>query len=542
MSIARLFLIGAFAIPTFVISSCKSVRNQPSASDLSDSMRGQDQADAHIFRRGIPEITIHLHGTTWKKIVSHKNDGGYACEDGAPYGHIKELRYVNKETGANVALNNVGMRVKGNTSCDDPVKNKGFKISFKPVDKLFKDESGKVVWRLPRVYEEWGKPLDYPQNLQSSIKEQNLFGLTSLSLRRGSADPTLLRDTISSNVFSYGGELARRQGDPGAPKIGGAVFRSTIAWVKIHDGLSTILEGHYGLVELPDEDFIKTRYGKNAARHLYKIKEAKGTFLPSDMPADHRKLLTYYEPEIIDGDGYDSNDEYNAKQTLCSRGQLKQSSCDKAKKQRDDAAKTILGFRQLLEEITKISDSSERKIKLQQFLDIDNILSYMAAVNLTGHWDSLIGETSNNDYLFFNDTTKKWGIMTWDLDNSFGAGQKDSPWMAGIQDFGVDMKYRPLFKAVMDNFAHEYRSRMKDFLKGVYDFDAINSTIVKARDRIAPANQEERYELLFRFKNHRWANAWCQSNEGLHAAAVVENGWPVIIGEGQGRRAKCMRR
>jgi hypothetical protein len=461
-----------------------------------------------VFDDAVHEITMHVDGDTWNKMISLPPQG-YSCVDSAPYGHVKEFYFKNLRTGQSVIIHNAGLRIKGNTSCDDPIEDRGYKIKLNAVDKVKAD--GTVV---QKVYEKNGQRLNYPPELAAKIKKQNLFGMEELGLRRGGNDRSRIRDLIASDVFEFGGELARRNQVAGAPRLGGPVYRGSVAYVKIHNGYGTLTEGHMGLVELVDEGLIKTHYGKGSAGHLFKIQHAKGTFLKSDMPEqDHRRLLSYYEPKVIDGEEYEGDTEA----------------------QRARAAEIIHGLRHLIERATdarKFPTTEARRAELEKFLDIDNLLSYLVSVNLTGHFDSLVGPLSNNDYVFMNQQTKKWGVLTWDLDNTFGSGNRGELWMAGIRDFGVDLKHRPLFKAVMDHYPNEYKQRVRDYLSGVFGWRPFNERITRYRDLITGGANNEMYELIYNFYAHRFANAWCQVYRSENSLARIRDGRPVIQPDG----------
>jgi len=53
------------------------------------------------------------------------------------------------------------------------------------------------------------------------------------------------------------------------------------------------------------------------------------------------------------------------------------------------------------------------------FIDGNNAASYLAAVAVTGHWDSIA--RYNNDYLYHH-SAGKFYYVTWDVDNTFGIG------------------------------------------------------------------------------------------------------------------------
>ena len=498
------------------------------------------KSEAALFDGTVNQLDILMHGDTWNKMVTHKDNGGYSCDDDAPYGHIKELKYTNSRTGEVVKMNNVGIRVKGNTSCDEPAELKGFKLKFNATDKVIRDDNEREVWRIRNIYEEWGKSVTYPDSLVDTVKKQSLFGNKTLSLRRGGNDVTRVRDALSSDVFEYGGEVARRNRSAGAPERGGPVYRAGLIWVRIHNGFGTLMEGHYGVAELVDDDLIKSHYSKESVSHLFKIKDGKGTFLDSDMPSNRDRLLSWYEPEIVDGDDYTSDKEFKIRLQLCKEGKIKQGRCDSVEKERKKAEEILRGFRSALTKAVEPSDRNERRARLSELLDIDNILSYAAAANLTGHWDSLIGAISNNDYLFHNKKNNRWGIITWDLDNTFGTASQNYPWMASISDFGVNLKYRPIFGAVLNNFAEEYKDRVKDFINNGYGFERMGDKITQLRDAISPGSTEEKYEILYKFKNHRWGNAWCNTtNNNMGSKVKIKDGWPDVYKADGKYKANC---
>lgn len=509
MPTSRVSLLGISLGLAFV--SCRSPNAQPSAgSDLAASSSKDvfRDTEAQVFDHAVHEIFLHVEGDTFKKMTDLP-PWGYSCSDEAPYGHIKDFYFRNVKTGVEVKMNNAGIRVKGNTSCDDPVHLRGFKVKLNPLDKVSNDGKRKL-----KVYEKFGSPLNYPSDVAAQIKDQNLFGLEEFGLRRGGNDPSRIRDLLASDVFEYGGHLARKYGAEGAPKHAGPVYRGSVAYVKIYNGFGTLTEGHMGLVELVDGDLIKSHYGKEALGNLFKIREGKGTFLDSEMPAnDLKRLLSYYDPKNIDGKEFDADDKNQAKR----------------------AGEILLGFRKLLTDALSESDQKKRRQELEKFLDIDNLLSYIASANLTGHWDSLVGSTSNNDFLFMNQKTKKWGILTWDLDNTFGGGNSGPLWMAGIREFNVPLKYRPLFKAVLDNYSTEYRARVKDYLEGIFGYKQMNERITNYRNQITGGANDDRYELIYKFYKHRFANAWCQvyadkNNESYYTR--IENGQPKMSEDG----------
>jgi hypothetical protein len=87
----------------------------------------------------------------------------------------------------------------------------------------------------------------------------------------------------------------------------------------------------------------------------------------------------------------------------------------------------------------------------------------------------------------------------------------------------LDSEKRPLFSKVMRYFPEEYKNRYKHFLNGIYDLHAMNDKIIQLRDMLLTYGQmpisghDQAWEILFSFKNHRWAHAYCGIYHGKKA-------------------------
>lgn len=101
------------------------------------------------------------------------------------------------------------------------------------------------------------------------------------------------------------------------------------------------------------------------------------------------------------------------------------------------------------------------------------------------------------------------------------------------------MKYRPIFKAVLDNYKNEYKARVTEFLEGGFDFDRIGGKITQVRDSVAPSSADDQYQNLYRFKNHRWGNAWCSLKNGEQSKVKINNGWPEVYKQNGKYVANC---
>lgn len=477
-------------------------------------------------------VTIDLSSETLDTATLHKSRGGYACQDSAPYGLIRKIEFKwNSRSQSSMqktySLNNAGLRVKGNTSCDVDLRQKSFKLHAGPTDRVFLDTSGTEVGRTTRVYKRNKNNVSYSKEDRERIQDQTFGGYSSLILRKGTVDNTGLRDQISNHVFAYGGEIFRKLSLPGAPLKGGWSVGGTSARIRFVDGGRTLLEDIYTLTESLEETAFDLRFGKDVIEHQFKLGEAKANFKKGSLLAsDLDRTFKAYDPQRIDGKGVDDGAEWKAKKDLCDSGKIDASVCEKSTKQRDKAFKVLSRFVDELES-ANLGTEEERRKSFQKLIDVDQVLTYLAGVNLTGHWDSLVGN-ANNDYLVYDSKTKLWSVFAWDLDNTFGAGGKDFVWMAGIDDFGVSLKHRPLFGPVLELFRDRYIQILNMYLDGVYEFDASNRKIMDLRDKISSNDRSERFELLFKFKNHRFANVYCQLRVNPSFKARIKDGWPVV--------------
>jgi hypothetical protein len=453
-----------------------------------------------IFSDNVHRIDIHMLEGTFNRVTRHLAQGGDACRNGAPYGHIEKVeftRYRSDGTSEIVEFKDAGIRVRGNTSCGKYVKQ--YRIKFTEAKDLFKNER---------------EPVTLSNEDKKRVKKQSLYGLKSISLRNSENDPTFLRDGLASEVFAYGDELQRVHRAPGAPARGGSVYRVGYVKAYLHFGSRTIALGLFNTAEQIDKTLYKSRFGKGKIDYAFQTNLAKGDLV--NIPRDDAKLFEAYEPDIVGGEDWDPSE---------------------LPTQPADARQMLTDL------ITRIKDADEAR-DLETLVDVDSVINYMIAANLTGHWDSLQGN-ANNDYLIHNKTTGLWQIVVWDLDNTFGSiatnnSRFDTMWntpfdqfKAGNEDL-LDERKRPLFAKIMKYFKPRYVERYKEFLAGIYELHAANRRIENRRDMLikygkvpmlenysGDKEKHPQFEMLFSFKNHRWGHATCGIFHGGKVAKKV---------------------
>ena len=140
-------------------------------------------------------------------------------------------------------------------------------------------------------------------------------------------------------------------------------------------------------------------------------------------------------------------------------------------------------------QITKTDDSDHRRVvealrhiseqdSLEDYMDVDNVLRYMAVHNFCVNLDSLYGDGDHNYYLYEQDG--KLNIIPWDYNLSFGAYQVDpDPDSGGYEDelmtssdvvnFPIDDHWSmtTFFDGLLDN--DEYRAKYHEYYRMLVD-------------------------------------------------------------------------
>ncbi len=128
------------------------------------------------------------------------------------------------------------------------------------------------------------------------------------------------------------------------------------------------------------------------------------------------------------------------------------------------------------------------RCKLESIFDVDNYLKRMAFEVLIGHWDNLI-YNSNNAYLYFNPSTKKMEILSFDLDNTYGIDWFDEDWSArNIYSWAKSGKPRPIYNNLLSlpEYKKRYTYYMKKMLNDFFNPTFMNGYIEKIKSKITP--------------------------------------------------------
>lgn len=329
-------------------------------------------------------------------------------------GKIREFCFFQKAEDANpkVCLNGSSYRVRGNTSANR-VKRQ-FKVMF-------------------------GEAAPF-------------LGMRAINLRSGgfgTNDDSMARELFASRIF---GSMAYRLAHA---KFFVEYCDNGVCGARDYKGL-------YMLAENIDTRFLQARFGDNPAGVLvssaYVDDNARADFTPERMNAKSYEI-----------DYSTLSDEQTAKILAGFSGELEKCSTQLVR-ERGYARKAELAGRMVCSTLMRLQEIVARRdvLALKRLFDMESVYNYMAAVNFTGHWDSLLAN-ANNDFLFFNpkiggEHGGKWQLLVWDLDNTIGSMAAEQA-SAGHLQFPVHTP-NVLFKYILSEpvLREEYEKAYRLFL------------------------------------------------------------------------------
>jgi spore coat protein CotH len=354
----------------------------------------------------LPEITIEITTEEWNKLLQNY--------DTNPQNEIEVMAdFAFDKNGTVEQLPQIGIRLRGNTSRRRPEGTEG------QVHNAFNPQWNHAHFAL---------------KFSKFNKSQKFHGMSDLNTKWFKDDALYARE-----VFSY--DLQRRSNVWTAPFSSYAKLS-----IKIKEDNKVAYFGVYQMVEAINQDYLNKRFPKNiagtAAGNLW-----KGTYPGSTGPADlvPRNLEDKIGIEDPDNDIFKSYDLKTNKKTI------------------DTIARPEL--EQFMEEL---SSSAADKQWLEQRVDVDLFLRYLAASVAVGSWDDywVLG---NNYYMYF-DMNGKMHWIPYDFDNTLGTSSviKD----AGKQDvlrWGPVNSSRPLVYKML--LVPEFKAKYVQYLNELLETD-----------------------------------------------------------------------
>lgn len=212
-------------------------------------------------------------------------------------------------------------------------------------------------------------------DLDAYIPDQEYQNLKQLLLINNVGDPSLLREKLAYELMEFAGVPASHTA-------------YVELWVDLlDDNEEPIYWGLYTLIERVDNKYIANRFGRDSkGGNLYKASHAQRG------PMD----LIYYGESITDYPLQDGQYAYG-------------------KMNNEDEAdySDIINLCRVVD-YNNYSDDQSFMAALEEVINVDTFLRYMAVITILDNWDSY-PYTGNNFYLFNNPTTDRFEWIPWDL-------------------------------------------------------------------------------------------------------------------------------
>jgi len=264
------------------------------------------------------------------------------------------------------------------------------------------------------------------------IKNQHFYGFEELSFSPGFKDPSLIREKLASDIYRLGGIAAAKT----------AFYR---VFVDIGSGLK--YWGLYCGVELPDDNMLLDQWGEENG-NIYKPES---------------KLNVFNQSEFVKVNNETENDYSD-----------------------------VSAFVAILNSPLRISNNTQWKNNLENVLDVDQFLHWLAINNGMVNWDSY-GIMSHNYYLYHHSDGKLIWIP-WDNNEALtrNPGIVGSTGGNGMNGLSLSMNEVtanwPLLRYLADDpiYYQRYKDLLKTFKNEVFNNTTIDAMIDHAYDLITP--------------------------------------------------------
>ncbi len=260
-------------------------------------------------------------------------------------------------------------------------------------------------------------------------------GLGKLNLNNNITDPSYLREALSYELF-------REAGIP----------CSRVSFARVNLRIPGLMDrqphGLYSVVEQVDTRFLKHRYGS-----------AKGLLLKPSTFGSFRYLGESWEPYEI--------------------GFVPKTTPTEAQKER------VIAFARL---VSKTADE-DFAAELENYLDVDQFLRFLAVNTLLCNLDSFLGNTQNH-YVYLEPESDRFQFLPWDMDHSFGSfplkGSPESRRALNIDHpGGRDHKLIERVLAIPEHKEH-YHAILKEYLGTLFEVEKLHRQIDAAAQTVRP--------------------------------------------------------
>ncbi len=197
--------------------------------------------------------------------------------------------------------------------------------------------------------------LDEFEDDHPALQNQRLYGFKQLSFSNNFSDQSLQREKVMADIFRAAG-------------VPSAETSFWLVWLDSGDGAGASYLGLYTAVELPDDTLIETQFADDNG-NMYKPDGRGATF---------------------------------------TAGSFDEASFDK-ETNRDSGYEDILALLDALHDPLRSSDPAHWRSRLEQTLDVDGFLRWLATNQLAQNWD-VYGVLPHNYYLYLDE---RRGVLTW---------------------------------------------------------------------------------------------------------------------------------
>lgn len=225
-----------------------------------------------------------------------------------------------------------------------------------------------------------------------AIKNQRFYGFDKLNLQSGYSDDSLMRDMIVPSIFR----------ESGVPAPHTAFYR-----IYVDYGEGPVYFGLYTMIESVEDTVIETQFEDDSG-NVYKPQGTGATFVQGTFDTGSFEKKT-------------NEDEANWSDV--------------------EALYTVLNSD------TRTTDPEAWRAELEEVLDVDEFLRWLATNTVIQNWDTY-GGNCRNFYLYTNPADGRIVWIPWDnnfaLNDNMGAGNRgDAMTMNGIPDNTMRMDWMP---------------------------------------------------------------------------------------------------
>lgn len=264
----------------------------------------------------------------------------------------------------------------------------------------------------------------YPQ-----IDNQRFYGFKQLSLSSGYQDQSLIREKVTADIFR---------------EAGLASARSTFCRVYVDHGSGPVYFGLYTLLEIVDDTLIETQFDEDGG-NLYKP----------------------------DGEGASFAD-----------GSFAEAWFEKKSNEDESDWSDITSLFSALHASTRSSDAAQWRSDLEEILDVDVFLKWLAVNTVVQNWDTY-GLMTHNYYLYNDPQTGLLNWIPWDNNEALQDGKMGGALPLDFE--GVSSGW-PLIRYLYDDevYRARYVTGVQAAIDGAFSPSRMIPIYEDARDLVEP--------------------------------------------------------